>query len=86
MTSACSKTCRPGSIRAANMGSFIRSCTTGRVFAGPSRSSVGETVIRDGRYYADLLLAESAGAGALRRRRHSAGVRHGDDLAEKWQG
>jgi hypothetical protein len=36
MTSGCWLTCRPGSIRAANMGSFIRSSMTGRVFAGPS--------------------------------------------------
>ena len=58
-TNVCCETCRQGSTPAANMASFIvRIRRAG--FRRPVAVEVGETVIRDGRYYADLLLAESA--------------------------
>ncbi len=48
----------------------------GPCFARPVPVTVGETVTRDGRYYADLVFAGVGGAGScLRARRHSAGVR-----------
>ena len=56
-------------------GEFHSFVYDGPCFSRPVAIEVGETVVRDGRYYADLLPASARAARDVHGRRYSAGVK-----------